>query len=341
MDLAHVETIARAVLYEGYMLYPYRPTALKNRQRWSFGGVFPRAYCEKNGGETWTMQSECLALADAAATLDVRVRFLRLLEREIGALTRPVEQWPEHAEPPFRRVEALELGERRLHSMQEGVEVEVLAPGIVIGELLARPQQFSFAFPARREIQPLQVPDGAIVGVLVRRQEALAGKLELEATNVDETAVRITARVQNLSAWDSPGARDTAQLRSFASTHMVLGLSGGEFVSLIDPPERLRAAAAGCHNLGAWPVLVGQPGTATLMLAAPIILYDYPQIAPESPGDLFDGTEIDELLSLCILAMTDDEKREMAAADERTRALLERTEALSGEALLMLHGALR
>jgi hypothetical protein len=78
-----------------------------------------------------------------------------------------------------------------------------------------------------------------------------------------------------------------------------------------------------------------------MMLSSPIILYDYPQIAPESPGNLFDSTEIDEILSLRILTLTDEEKREMAGASEQARALLERTESLSPADWGRLHGALR
>lgn len=115
----------------------------------------------------------------------------------------------------------------------------------------------------------------------------------------------------------------------------------GAFVSLLDPPAPWREAAAGCRNVGAWPVLVGEEGQTDTMLSAPIILYDYPQLAPESPGDLFDGTEIDEILTLRILTLTDDEKRTMAAVDERARALLARTEALGAEELMRLHGAVR
>jgi hydrogenase maturation protease len=77
------------------------------------------------------------------------------------------------------------------------------------------------------------------------------------------------------------------------------------------------------------------------MLSSPIILYDYPQIAPESPGDLFDATEIDEILTLRILTLTDDEKRAMASLDERARALLERTESIAREQLMGLHGTIR
>ncbi len=75
-----------------------------------------------------------------------------------------------------------------------------------------------------------------------------------------------------------------------------------------------------------------------MMLASPIILYDYPQIAPESPGDLFDGTEIDEILTLRILSLTE---AEMSAVDDRARALLQRTAALTGDDLMRLHGTVR
>jgi hydrogenase maturation protease len=77
------------------------------------------------------------------------------------------------------------------------------------------------------------------------------------------------------------------------------------------------------------------------MLSSPIILYDYPQIAPESPGDLFDGAEIDEILSLRIMTMTEEEKQEMRESDDRARRILERTETLPEEQLMKLHGALR
>ncbi len=92
------------------------------------------------------------------------------------------------------------------------------------------------------------------------------------------------------------------------STHTLLAVSQGNFVSLLDPPEEYRAAAAACHNIATWPVLAGREGERSLMLSSPIILYDYPQIAPESAGDFFDGTEIDEMLTLRVLTLSDEEK---------------------------------
>jgi len=130
-------------------------------------------------------------------------------------------------------------------------------------------------------------------------------------------------------------------MRSLVSAHTLLGVADGQFVSLLEPPEELKALATSCENIGAWPVLVGAEGVRDTMLASPIILYDYPQIAPESPGDLFDGTEIDEILALRIMTMTDDEKREMRTTDVRARKILERTEALPMEHLAKLHGTLR
>jgi hypothetical protein len=84
--------------------------------------------------------------------------------------------------------------------------------------------------------------------------------------------------------------------------------------------------------------LVGEPGARDTVLSSPIILEDHPRIAPESPGDLFDGGEIDGLLALNILALTDEDKAEMRATDPRAREILERTEALTQDQLLRLSG---
>ena len=134
--------------------------------------------------------------------------------------------------------------------------------------------------------------------------------------------------VANATAWPG-GGREQALERTFCSLHAVL--RADSFVSAVD------ARSAACRSDGLWPVLVDDG----VMLASPIILEDHPQIAPESPGDLFDGGEIDQLLTLSILAMTDEEKDEMRAADPRTRAILERTEALSREELMRLGGRWR
>ena len=347
-NLALVDKIANAVLYEGYMLYPYRPSSVKNRQRWTFGGLYPQAYSAAHGGsDAWTTQAEFLVVCDQpgepGARIDVRVRFLHLLARDVGALEQPLAEVPRGAEPAFQVVEALEVGGQLFQTWQEAVEREVCAGDLALDELAAQPRRLTFSFPPLRELEFLRAPGGPVVGIIVRSQQPLEGAVELAAEHAADQLFKVTARVLNLTPLEDAAHknRDDALMRSFASTHMVLSVRAGEFVSLLDPPEHLREAAAGCRNIGVWPVLVGDAGERETLLAPPIILYDYPEIAPESPGDLFDATEIDEILTLRIMTMTDAEKREMGAVDARARALLDRTEALAREELMRLHGTLR
>ena len=129
-------------------------------------------------------------------------------------------------------------------------------------------------------------------------------------------------------------------MQSLVSTHTILGTDQGGFISLLDPPEELKTAAGACENSGTWPVLIGEEGERDAMLSSPIILYDYPKIAPESPGALFDGTEIDEILSLRILTLTDEEKLAMGQTDERAREILQRTESIPPEEFMKMHGVM-
>jgi len=257
MNFEPLEKIANAVLYEGFLLYPYRKSSVKNQQRWHFGTIGP-----VGGSDRTMMQTECLVESGGQTALDVKVRFL-----------------------------------------QEEIEREITLTGLSLG---GPPSRHVFSFPP------------------------IAGAVEIESTLVSERVFRFTVRILNLSE----GA-------SMLSTHTLLGVSEGAFISLLDPPAEYRAAAAACKNIATWPVLAGKEGDHCLMLSSPIILYDYPQIAPESAGDLFDGTEIDEILSLRVLTLSEEEKQEVRAGDDRARGILDRTEALPPEAFAKMHGAIR
>jgi hypothetical protein len=303
MSGASVERVARALRYEGYMLYPYRRSAVKNRQRFNFGVIYPEAHSRaQQGADPWEMQTECLLEAGGGAGLEVTVRFLHLFARA-----------PEQPGVP---------------EWHEAIEREVTVRVAALGELLAIPRSQPFSFPAADH---------------PGRQLGLEGRLDLGADPAAEGVFRVRVAVANLtpSDPDSLRVRDEIMLRSLISAHTILRAVGGEFVSMIDPPAGLKASAEACRNLGTWPVLAGENGARDTMLSSPIIIYDFPTIAPESPGDFFDGTEMDEMLTLRILTMTDEEKREMAATDERARLLLERTEASSPEELMRMHGVLR
>jgi len=330
MNLKLVERIVNALLYEGYILYPYRASAIKNRQRWNFGVIYPQDYSLSQGGaEASSMQTECLLLGDQRAKLDLKIRFLHLLARTVGA--------------DLHAAEPLEIGATIPDAWQEAVEREVDAPGIDLSEIVAEPRRMTFAFPAMREATPLLDSGGQAVGVIARRQQFIEGRIEVAAERAGDGLFKVAVRILNLTPLEDAcdESRDEALMRSLISTHTILGVRRGEFVSLLDPPEAFREAAAGCRNMGAWPALVGEEGERDCLLSSPIILYDYPQVAPESAGDFYDGTEIDELLTLRVMTMTDQEKQEMRLVDERARQILERTETLSSERLMKLHGAVR
>lgn len=323
MNTKPIDAIANAVLYEGYMLYPYRPSSVKNRQRFNFGVLYPKSYSEKTGSDPYSLQTEILVEGVATTALEVKVRFLKLVGRSAGKLT-------------------------ALAAWQEAIECDVAVPSAQLGALETAPLQWTFAFPAKEESESLRDADDRDTETVVRRQESLYGTVEVEAARVADGMYKVRVRVKNATPFkeatreeDLGGSRDHALMRSLVSAHVRFGVTDGYFLSLLEPPENLTELAASCQNVGAWPVLVGAPGERDTMLASPIILYDYPQIAPESPGDLFDGTEIDEILALRIMTMTDDEKREMRNSDARARKILERTESLPMEQLMKLHGTLR
>jgi hypothetical protein len=344
MNAALVDGIVKALLFEGYMLYPYRSSAVKNRQRFNFGVVYPRAYSEAQGGtDAWTMQTECLVLGKEQTQCTVRVRFLRLVTRSVGKLQIPSSELPPITETNIERVERLEVHGVVYQGWQEAVEEVIEVTEFNPCALAIQPMQWPFRLSAKRQQEPLRDTQKSVVGILLRDTWNVAGTIQLSTQQVREGLFKLAVHISNDSLMEGPEplSRDHALARSLISAHTILEVRHGEFVSLVDPPEAYREFAKECQNVGTWPVLVGKEGQRDTMLSSPIILYDYPQIAPESPGDLFDGAEIDEILSLRIMTMTEEEKREMRESDERARQILERTESMPEEQFMKLHGALR
>lgn len=308
MSFAAVEQIARAVLYEGYLLYPYRPTALKNRQRWMFGRLLPRDYsAQHNGSEPWSMQTECLVVGDPGTTITVKVRFLQL------------------------------AGD---HTMPEAVEREVNVAAS-LGQIVKDPNRIAFSFGRDMEGNPVGCELRAPLQVAAEQVDVapLEGAVTITAAEAGERLFKLTVLIENLTPCDASFQRDLDQalLLSLISTHTIFHVQEGEFISLIDPPESYAAVAGTCRNIGTWPVLAG-PVPGRLILSSAIVLPDDPQIAPESPGDLCDGTEIDEVLTLRIQTLTEEEKAQMRLGGGMARRILERTEALSEDQLRKLHG---
>jgi hypothetical protein len=329
-----VKKIADAVLYEGYILWPYRKSARKNQQRWTFGGVYPRAYSEARGeDDPWLMRTQCLVEGDGNSAIEVKVRFLHVTERKVASLRGVGEAGR------LEFVDELRIGGELYLPWDEATEREIAVGRFTLSEL-ETPMRVAIDIPAGSTEEPLAEPDGEVAGVVVRSWRALCGTVAVEAEPMREGLFKVTVGITNTTPWEGEDRESTLR-KTFASTHTALEVEGGEFVSMTDPPEDCRELAEECGNLKTWPVIVGEEGDRRMMLSSPIILSDYPQIAPESPGDMFDGGEIDQLLILNILTLTDDEKEEMRASDPKAREILERCESLSPEELMNLHGAIR
>ena len=334
MNFERVQEIADAVLYEGYMLYPYRPSSVKNQQRFNFGVLCPKAYSEMQpGSESTFMQSEFLLKVTPETRITVKVRFLQLVQRSVRAYD---------STGAAAYVDRLEVNGRVYQPWQEAEERSFTCSALDLASLF-HTYTVLFAFSSGDSHEELRDERDRVAGEIAREWRSLTALLQVHAEACRDHVIKLRIRIENRTSLDGDEAqllqRDAALLYSMVSAHAVAGVEDGEFLSLLEPPRDYEDLARGCENTGAWPVLAGDD--ATTIFASPIILYDHPQIAPESAGNLFDATEIDEILSLRILTLTDAEKDEIRHSDDRARMLLERTENIPGEQFMKLHGVLR
>jgi hypothetical protein len=333
-DLAAARLVADAILYEGYLLYPYRGSARKNQSRFQFGVLMPPGYRAVDECEPSASQTECLLECPADAEVTVLVRFLHLQRRTV-----------EEADGAggFRPVASLQVAGSVVTAWDEAAERERQLT-VPIAALLAGGVDTPFEMPGIQTAELLTGDSGHLRGRLVRRQAPLAGLIRLAAEPLPGPygGLRLRLVIENHTRADGPLRRREDGLRlALIATHALIHVPGGRFLSLTDPPEWAAPHAASCVNTASWPVLAGPEECQELVLSSPVILYDHPRIAPESAGELFDATEIDEILTLRTMALTDEEKQEARATDPRSAALLDRVDHLPPEMLERLHGAIR
>jgi hypothetical protein len=309
-----VQQIADALLFEGYVLYPYRASDGKNRVRWQFGVLMPPDYCVVDPSERGWSQTECLLDGDQAV-LSVRVRFLQAQRRAV-------------LDSDGVEVSSLQTDEATYLPWDEAV-VRTVDLRVDVTEL---PQLVPFRIPGGTETEAV-----GTAGFLRRTRLPVLGNVALSIKPLAGPygAARLRIRVENTTP-DGSSERVGALRQALIAHHVLVAADGCRFLSLLEPPEWATAYAAGCDNVGLYPVLAGD-----LVLSSPIILYDHPRIAPESQGDLFDATEIDEILSLRAMTLTDDEKREARGTDQRAAELLARVDSMPPELLDRLHGTIR
>jgi hypothetical protein len=333
------QAVADAILYEGYLLYPYRRSSPKNRVRWQFGILAPRQWLSPEAradtsvtgsADGWYQQTECLLEAADTAVVRIRLRFLHVRHRSAQQA---------RGDGSFQPVDALTANGRRHLTFDDAVprEYDVIAP---VAELSASPLVVEVQVPGGSEIETLAAGAGRIVCSWQPVTATL--RLSLVAVDAPFRLRKLRVVTENSDSATPAGAtRQQALAVSMIGTHTLIGVSGGAFLSLLDRPEWAAAAAKDCRNIHTFPVLAAEPGRQDVMLSSPILLYDYPAVSPESPGDLFDAAEIDEILSLRTETLTDEEKQEARDTDPRAAAIIDRVEAMPREVMERLHGAVR
>lgn len=316
--------IADAVLYEGYLLYPYRATSAKNQSRWQFGVVGPPGASDAGIGEDDHLSAQFLVDGDSELTLVVRFLQLqrRRAERDTGGGT-------------FEPVDELSSGLQSWVTWDEAVERELSFGPFGLTDL------------ARQHTLGIEVAEGSESemvdgGRLVRTRSAVRAELTV-AVERDDGLYRVSVEVRNAgaAAADKDLDKEQAIATSLIGTHIIAEVVGGEFISLLEPPDSAGDAVSRLAQHRCFPVLAGRPGERDLLLISPIILYDHPEIAEQSEGALYDSTEIDEILTLRVMTMTDEEKAQARATDPLAAEIIDRCDSMSPEALQQLHGILR
>ena len=205
MNQALVDQIVDAVLYEGFILYPYRPS-IKNRQRWTFGGLYPRAYCEAHGaGDAWSMQTECLLRGTGKTVVRVEVRFLHLQARLVGQLDCHVAELDETEAPVFHFVDELKVGDRLLQAWQEAMQRDVVLEGLDLDSLAREPRHRKLTFPAGGGIEPVRGHSGDIEAVLWRDQRSVSVRVQVSAQLMGDGLFKLVVRIENNTAFDQAG----------------------------------------------------------------------------------------------------------------------------------------
>ncbi len=326
MSLAEVREVADAVLYEGYLLYPYRASSSKNQSRWQFGVLGPPVASAASFSEAPGMAMQCLlAPREVPGFVTLHLRFLQLQVREAQRMDAAGDYVP---------TSSLPVAGGSVLSWDEAVEREITLPEQSLHESLDTVVEV----PGGEDVEPV-VQDGVLIGRVVRRRWPLTARVRTSATT-DAGFVRLSVSVDNEHPHPA-GDKDAAIRSSLIGAHLLVEARDADFVSLLEPPEAASAAAARCQQRRCWPVLGGAPGSTDVVLGAPIILYDHPEVAEQSQGALFDSTEIDEILSLRVMTMTEDEKAQARATDPRAAAIIDRCEEMTAADLQQLHGILR
>jgi hypothetical protein len=268
--------------------------------------------------------------APGCAAVTIQLRFLQLQVRQTQR---------RDAAGGYQPVDSLQVGGSAVLSWDEAVEREIMLPDVRLDALLDSAAEYPLEFPGGEDIEPVTDGSGVQLGRIVRRRWPITARLRASA-EVDDGFYRLSVQVEN-DHGEPVAGKDAAIQVSLIGAHLLIQAHGAAFVSLLEPPDEAVQAAERCRQQRCFPVLAGVAGSTDILLGAPIILYDYPEIAAQSQGALFDSTEIDEILTLRVMTMAEQEKAEARATDPRARTIIDRCDGMSPADLQQLHGILR
>jgi hypothetical protein len=330
-----LENLTQTLLYEGYALYPYYRSAIKNQKPVPFGVIFPSDYNNYHEHSHSNMQSQCIISGGDDLTVNIHVRFLHLRKTELFQA--------DNKGDTYVPVVSLEIGGNTYQAGWQTIERKISTEDIPVSELISNCKIIPVEFDNMNEGEIILNEEKEVAAKRIINVSEIKGSIKMEADAVKEMpgSFRITVTVTNTTPVENAESvsRDEVFLQSFLSTHIILQTRQGEFISHQDPPEEWKHAIASCNNINTWPMLIDKNNST--LLSSPIILYDYPEINPQSSGDLFDSTEIEEALLLHVNLLSDEEKKRIGSNDEKLQAMLNKVNSMTPEDLNIYHSMMK
>jgi hypothetical protein len=302
-----------------------------------FGAVYPQAWQQHHPDVHAATQTQCIIQGTDDAEVEITVRFLHLRGKRLVKIN------PEKfGRDQFQPTDTIKAGDKTYYSGWEAEERKINVGRHKIKDLIDGSIENSIHFE-EEQMSDILFKNEKVAGNMIIRQSAINGNVRVSAkpVGIHEEGYQITIKIANTTPVDNPKqcSRDEIYFRSFLSANTILQAEKGKFISKTDPPQAWQEVNEACKNVNTWPVLIDKDDKT--MLSSPIVLYDYPEIAPESRGDMFDSTEIEEMLMLQVAALTDEEKKEVEQTDGKMKAMLERVRNTTPEELLKLHGGFK
>lgn len=324
-----LENLTKTVLYEGYSIFPYHRSAIKNQKPIPFGVIYPEEYHKYNHYAPSLMQTECVVNTESQVSININVRFLHLIKTEVFQNDNTEKENKNN----FNKFS---------HEGWQTIERTIPSGDVPLYELVNSKQTFIIDFDSVEQTKYSTGENDLLKSKQINSVSKINGTITLEAFPIENKSsfFRIRVTVTNNSVINNAetASQHEAFSQSFISTNTILKITGGEFSSEQNPSENFKSIISQNKNIGTWPILIEESNRT--MLSSPIILYDYPKINAQSKGDLFDSLEIEEMLMLHLSVMSEDEKNNIAESDDKMRAMLDKAKQVTPEELLNLHGGM-